>query len=105
MVHSRWNAQHVLIEVATFPRTGIKLLKTDGGFTSYCLAQNNRNLFRWLYRCFLAVDANFRLKLKNREISDPETGSGWSYFVENERYGKHVSRKAIEEEVSLGSLY
>ena len=55
---------------------------------------------RWLYTAFLAVDANFRMKLKNRRIDDPEIGSGWSYFVENGRYTDHVSRKTIEREVS-----
>ena len=54
---------------------------------------------RWLYACFLAVDANFRLKLKSRGIADPEVGSGWSYFVENERYQQHVSRETTEVEV------
>ena len=53
-----------------------------------------------MYSCFLAVDANFRLKLKSRGICDPEIGSGWSYFVGNEQYNKHISQKTIETEVS-----
>lgn len=57
--------------------------------------------FRWLYSYFLAVDANFRLKLKNRGVSDPEIGSGWSYFVESQQYSKHISRNHIETEVNL----
>ena len=58
-------------------------------------------LSRWLYTCFLAVDANFRLKLKRRGIIDLEFGSGPSYFVENKRYIEHVSKyKAVETEVS-----
>jgi len=55
--------------------------------------------FRWLYSCFLAIDANFRLKLKSRGINDPEISSGWSYFVGNEQYSKHISQKTIETEV------
>ena len=58
------------------------------------------NVSRWLYAAFLAVDANFRMKLKNRCINDPETGSGWTYFVENQRYTEHVSQKTHEKEVS-----
>ena len=50
---------------------------------------------------FLAVDANFRMKLKNHGINDPGTGSGWSYFVENQKYSEHVSQKTIEKEVRL----
>ena len=56
--------------------------------------------FRWLYSLFLAVDANFRLKLKDRKIKDPEIGSGWAYFVEYDRYMEHVSQNTNDEEVS-----
>lgn len=55
---------------------------------------------RWLYSLFLAVDANFRLKLKSRGITDPEIGSGWSYFVEPKQYNEHISQKTTEVEVS-----
>ena len=55
---------------------------------------------RWLYALFLAIDANFRMKLKRRNICDPEMGSGWSYFVKNLKYNKHVSQKTVEREVS-----
>ena len=55
---------------------------------------------RWLYSLFLAVDANFRLKLKERKIEDPEIGSGWAYFVENDRYIEHVSQTTDDTEVS-----
>jgi hypothetical protein len=57
-------------------------------------------LFRWLYRLFLALDANFRLKLKGRKIDDPELGSGWAYFVENQRYVEHVAQATDEAEVT-----
>jgi hypothetical protein len=67
-----------------------------------CLPPHNTKLFlRWLYSYFIAVDANFRLKLKSRGISDPEVGSGWSYFVGSEQYNKHVSQTTTETEVSL----
>jgi len=72
----------------------------------YCyLLQNNLNLlYRWLYSHFLAVDANFRLKLKSRGIADPEIGSGSSYFVKNGRYSEHVSRKITAAEVGPSKL-
>ena len=53
-----------------------------------------------MYSLFLAVDANFRLKLKDRKIKDPEIGSGWAYFVENNRYIEHVSQNTMDVEVS-----
>lgn len=46
------------------------------------------------------MDANFRLKLKDRGINDPEVGSGWSYFVKNDQYSKHLSENTAEIEVS-----
>ena len=53
----------------------------------------------WIYAQFIALDANFRLKLKNRQINDPELGSGWFYFVENSAYTRHVQQNLHEEEV------
>ncbi|TFK59939.1 hypothetical protein BDN72DRAFT_780066 [Pluteus cervinus] len=48
---------------------------------------------QWLYRLFLAMDANFRLKRRDNKITedaDPSLGDGWSYFVENEPYMEHI---------------
>lgn len=43
--------------------------------------------YSWLYRLFLAVDANFRLKLRDRGIkNDPELGPGNAYFVAYKDY-------------------
>ena len=40
--------------------------------------------YRWLYRLFLAMDANFRLKVRHRKttIQDVCLSPGLSYFVE-----------------------
>jgi hypothetical protein len=54
---------------------------------------------RWIYSQFIAVDANFRLKLKNRQINDPELGSGLFYFVENSAYTRHIEKNPQQEEV------
>lgn len=54
---------------------------------------------RWLHTLYLAIDANFRLKLKARNIDDPELGSGWAYFVEQTEYEKHVRKHFKEKEV------
>lgn len=61
-------------------------------------------IFRWLFALFIAVDANFRLKLKARGIKDPELGSGWSYFVEQLAYEKHVCKHFDEKDVSQFSF-
>ncbi|EIN08641.1 hypothetical protein PUNSTDRAFT_68926, partial [Punctularia strigosozonata HHB-11173 SS5] len=54
----------------------------------------------WLYALFLAIDANFKLKLKDRSIQDVRFGSGWSYFVDSEEYLKHVGKATDAQEVS-----
>jgi hypothetical protein len=56
--------------------------------------------FRWLYSYFLAVNGNFRLRLKNHGINDPEIGSRWSYFVENPPYTECISQNTVQTEVS-----
>jgi hypothetical protein len=55
---------------------------------------------RWLYCLFLAIDANFRLKLKARGIKDPELGSGLAYFVDTAKFQRHLKDHTHEDEVS-----
>ena len=54
----------------------------------------------WIYAQFIAVDANFKLKSKNRQINDPELGSGLSYFVETTAYTNHIANSLYDKEVS-----
>lgn len=47
----------------------------------------------WIYRLFLAIDGNFRLK--RRKVSsdkrDPGLGHGWAFFVEEKAFKKHLT--------------
>ena len=46
---------------------------------------------RWLYTLYLAIDANFRLKLKERGIKqDVDLGAGWAYFVNDRLYREEL---------------
>ena len=56
--------------------------------------------FRWLYSLFIAIDANFRLKLKSRGIKDPELGSGLAYFVNAAKFEAHLGHHHDEGNVS-----
>ena len=56
---------------------------------------------RYLYRLFLALDANFRLKRKHvsSENIDPSFSQGWSYFVPEEQYKtflREFDRNAVQ---------
>ncbi|KAI0047219.1 hypothetical protein FA95DRAFT_1465725, partial [Auriscalpium vulgare] len=44
----------------------------------------------WLYEQVFAVDANFRLKLKDRNLRDLELAPGWAYYVEETAYQHHL---------------
>ena len=56
-------------------------------------------LCRFLNTLFLAVDANFKLKGKDRGIEDLELAPGWASFVEESRYQEHIVKYADQTEV------
>jgi hypothetical protein len=58
-----------------------------------------------LYSLFIAIDANFRLKLKSRGIKDPELGSGLAYFVNNAKFEEHLGNQIDEENVSISDVF
>ena len=60
---------------------------------------------RWLYSLFLAIDANFRLKLKARDIKDPELGPGLAYFANPEKFEAHIKHRADENDVRIFDLF
>ena len=60
---------------------------------------------RWLYSLFIAIDANFRLRLKTRGISDPELGSGLAYFVNAGKFEAHLKNHINEGDVSIFYFY
>ncbi|KAI0259635.1 hypothetical protein BC834DRAFT_905195 [Gloeopeniophorella convolvens] len=54
---------------------------------------------RWKFSVMIAVDANFKLKLKNRGLRDVALAPGWSYFVNNVEYDAHVMQYVDEPEM------
>jgi hypothetical protein len=52
-----------------------------------------------VYTLFLAVDANFKLKGKNRGINDLELAPGWASFVEEGNYQDHIKNYVNQPEV------
>jgi hypothetical protein len=46
------------------------------------------------------MDANFKLKGKERGIKDFELDPGWGSYVQNERYQAHVERHVDQPEVT-----
>ncbi|KAH6897792.1 hypothetical protein BKA70DRAFT_1116038 [Coprinopsis sp. MPI-PUGE-AT-0042] len=54
----------------------------------------------FLYTLFLAMDANFKLKGKDRGITDLEMAPGWSYCVNEHKYQEYLINFAHEEEIN-----
>ncbi|EIW86722.1 hypothetical protein CONPUDRAFT_46865 [Coniophora puteana RWD-64-598 SS2] len=62
---------------------------------------------KFLYCLFLAMDANFRLKNRDRgpSTSDTELFDGLAYFVETGPYMEHIKRHTAEKETSTCSSF
>ena len=56
---------------------------------------------RWLYTLYLMIDANFRARCKDRGFDDIELAPGWSYYVEEKAYQKHIAACAGQKEVHV----
>lgn len=57
----------------------------------------------WLNTLYLSMDANFKLKQKERGFSDPPLSNGLAYMVPNERLQEHLAHcanKGMTTEVS-----
>src|ERR1700748_2768812 len=55
--------------------------------------------YRFLYTLFMAVNTNFRPKLKNRGLNDVSLSPGWSYYVCDGDYRSYW--KAHQEQVEV----
>ena len=53
---------------------------------------------RWKHADFMALDANFRLKCKERGFDpDGNLGPGWGYFVNHSLFMKELERVKMEK--------
>jgi hypothetical protein len=55
---------------------------------------------RFLYALYIAVDANFKLKGKERHLKDVELMPGWGAYVSEADYQTHVATYVDQPEVS-----
>lgn len=54
----------------------------------------------WLHGLILTVDANFRLKLKDKSSNDDQPlGDGWAYWVREDDYQDHIAKHGHHIEV------
>ncbi|THH18698.1 hypothetical protein EUX98_g8912 [Antrodiella citrinella] len=45
---------------------------------------------RWIYTLYLMLDANFKLRSKDRGIVDVELAPGWAYYVNEVPFQRHI---------------
>ena len=94
------NALHVRTPDETSPMDGKRLdhyCKLSCLFS--CLYFSNRPS-RFLYALFIAVDGNFKLKGKERNLKDVELMPGWGAYVPEDEYQTHLANHVDEPEVS-----
>jgi len=60
---------------------------------------------RFLYTLFLAIDGNFKLKGKERNIRDVELMPGWGAYVPPVEYKAHVDNYVDQPEVCVDLLF
>ena len=59
-----------------------------------------KSFARWLYSLILVIDANFRLKLKEKGIEDdPALGDGWAHWVSSKPYQAYIKEYGYQAEV------
>lgn len=105
--NSPWNARRARNLARTCWTAGTLLAKMNRELSSYFhVVYSLTTVLSWLYGMSLAVDANFRLKLKDRGVVDPELGPGWSYFVNDEKYKAEIIKhpQPIEVHIVMASL-
>ncbi len=63
------------------------------------------SVFRYLYQLALAIDANFRLKRKERGIQDKSLSNGLAYVVQSDTYQNFLKAVPDYNEVPMQSIF
>ena len=66
-------------------------------FALYCALMNLRHY----YSLKIAIDGNFKAKLKNPNLLDVPLQDGWGYFAPDQPYTAHINAFGNEPEVCL----
>jgi hypothetical protein len=94
------NVRHAPMMAATFLMAGSLHLRQCSRFL-YCFRLGVKtDDARWLYTPILTVDANFRLKCKDKKVkNDPALGDGWAYWVPEGDYQEYITAYGHQKEV------
>ncbi|KDQ59839.1 hypothetical protein JAAARDRAFT_56787 [Jaapia argillacea MUCL 33604] len=87
----------LVIQCPACPHPGCNLPE---GWADALAAERHVFSLLWLYTLFLAIDASFHQKLKDRDVKDINLLPGLSYFVHEKEYFEYLDLHADEEEVT-----
>ena len=73
--------------------------------SSIVLLRNFSFLLRFLYILYISIDANFKLKGKDRGLEDIELMLGWGRLVEELAYQDFITNYVDQPEVSIFLLF
>jgi hypothetical protein len=92
-----------LTPTRTFLLVGNRRRNTLGKFTFRHIVQYLKHICSWLYRLILTIDANFRLKNKDRKNvkADDALGDGWAHWVPGVPYQQYVDAQGHKVEVRI----
>jgi len=64
-------------------------------------------LYRFLYQLYVAIDANFKLKAKNRGTKAVMLSDSYAYIVQDADYASHLSKSMddMKEVQSMLALF
>jgi hypothetical protein len=95
------NVLRVHTQVETFQIIGGTLARLCKQHLTFINFFDSWFLIRFLYILYISVDANFKLKSKDRGLKDVELMPGWGPFVEESAYQDFISNYVDQPEVSI----
>jgi hypothetical protein len=96
------SVRHVRIQIVISPMVGRDVPNIDSTIIHLLYIGIVLNVdYRWLYRLLLAIDANFRLKNKDRPgvKADAPLGDGWGHWVPENLFMSYVNAYGYQVEV------
>ena len=95
------SARLVHIRISICLTTGCRCPRIDGMYSQCSQCEQYLKYARWLYRLVRTIDANFKMKQKDKGIeNDPPLGDGWAHWVANVPFKAYVEKYGHKIEVS-----
>lgn len=84
---------------------GRRLVRCCEFFTFYSSFSKGLHRIRFLYILYISVDANFKLKGKERNLNDVELMPGWGAYVPEKEFKDHIANHVDRPEVHVLPIF